>query len=310
MMKIIENTETKPDTGLVAGIGFFDGVHQGHRSLIRQIIQTAQETNRAAAVITFPIHPREILQANFCPQLLNSYSEKLEKLAETGLDYCVSLDFTLELAKLSAKDFLDMLHSKYRVECLYIGYDHRFGHNRTDGSEQYKEYGKQLGIEIIQSHAYAPKGEHISSSVIRSLIKNGSIIKARELLTYPYPLKGLVVEGQKIGRKIGFPTANLMPVDSRKLIPACGVYAVKVKVDNQIYGGMLNIGHRPTVQTGDQLSIEVNLFDFADNLYGKTIELLFFDYLRPERKMSGLDELIEQLKKDKEHALNILLRQS
>ena len=305
-MIVIGERDIERNTELVAGIGFFDGVHLGHRSLIDRIVTTGRELNLSSAVITFSNHPREVLSENQCPLLLTTYEERMEKLAETGLDYCISLPFTKELSEFSARKFLDLLASHYGVRCLYVGYDHRFGHDRNEGFDAYKAYGKELGISVVKAEPYEPDGMHVSSSVIRRLLEEGNINQANRLLSYPYGLWGKVVEGYRIGRKIGFPTANIVPLNAHKIIPASGVYAVKVKIGDTLYGGMLNIGTRPTVHPDAPRNIEVHIFGYSGNLYGENIGILFLAFLRPERKMSDISELSLQLEKDREQAKALL----
>lgn len=202
-MQIIEQPHTIIETGIVAGIGFFDGVHSGHRSLISNIISTAQSRDMSSAVITFRNHPREVLHSDYCPQLINTFEEKINNLSETGLDYCIVLDFTVEMSQMSAFEFIEFLIDNYSLKCLFIGYDHRFGHNRSEGFDDYAKYGKILGIDVLQAKMYMPGEKHInvSSSVIRKLINEGNVSEAALLLNHPYALQGYVISGYQIGRK-------------------------------------------------------------------------------------------------------------
>lgn len=306
-MKIITESNQIERTELVAGIGFFDGVHQGHKYLINNIITCARIENRASSVITFREHPRKILNkhSDFC--LLNSLQEKLDYLAATKVEYCILLDFTEKMSLLSAEQFLKYLYTDFNVRSLVIGYDHRFGRDRAEGFEQYVIYGKRLGMEIVQSTQYAPKETRISSSVIRKLIsEDGNVSEAMNLLSYPYSLKGCVIKGRQVGRKLGFPTANLKP-ENEKVIPRPGVYVVQVKTDDgNIYNGMLNFGKRPTLKNGDDYTIEVHIFNYDGDLYNRNIEVFFLHFMRPEMRFASLDELKEQLRKDKEQAKSLL----
>ena len=298
----------------VATIGFFDGVHRGHRFLIEQVCKVAAERGLASSVITFPVHPRKVMQPDFRPELLTTCDEKVSLLAGTGIDYCIMLDFTLDLACLSAKQFMAILKQDYRVQVLMIGYDHRFGHNRSEGFEDYVCYGKEIGIEVIRAQAYTSDIEigttrniPVSSSLIRKLLHEGEVEIAARCLKYEYFLDGTVVGGYQVGRKIGFPTANLSVDDPDKLIPADGVYAVWVTFDGKTYMGMLNIGVRPTIDNGPNRTIEVNILHFHSNIYDKFIRLTFVKRTRPELKFSSIDELIVQLHKDAEETEAILL---
>ena len=189
---------------------------------------------------------------------------------------------------------------------LVIGYDHRFGHNRTETFEDYCRYGRELGIHIMQATAYTQEQDKVSSSTIRRALLSGDVATARKYLGYSYFLEGTVVDGYKVGRKIGFPTANLRVDFPHKLIPSVGVYAVRVSVNGQNYKGMLNIGYRPTVNNGTNLSIEVHILDFEGDIYSQKIRIEFIDFIRPEAKFSSVDELILQIQKDKESTLLIL----
>lgn len=283
----------------VAAIGFFDGVHLGHRYLIEQVKEEAAKREMHTALITFPIHPRKVMNAEYKPELLTSFDEKSELLETTGIDYCFSLDFTSEISQLTAYNFMrSILKERYNIKVLVIGHDHRFGHNRSEGFNDYCRYGKELGIEVVQARAYHSNEVTISSSVIRRLLHAGNVSQAASYLGYDYFLDGTVIDGYKVGRTIGFPTANLNVRDEDKLIPADGVYAVKVTVSDTTYVGMLNIGHRPTINNGHHRSIEVHILHFHSNIYNQPIRISFVQHIRPEMKFSGKEQLIEQLYKD------------
>ena len=192
----------------------------------------------------------------------------------------------------------DILRDRYRVQTLVIGYDHRFGHNRSEGFEDYCRYGSEMGIEVIRARACVCDDLHISSSVIRKMLHQGEVDRAARCLGYDYFLDGTVVSGYQVGRKIGFPTANLSVDDPDKLVPADGVYAVHVTFDGYTYNGMLNIGTRPTIGNGPERSIEVNILHFHSDIYDKFIRLSFVKYLRPELKFDGIEGLIVQLHQD------------
>lgn len=274
-------------------IGFFDGVHRGHRYLLQQLESLAETTGLSAVAVTFDCHPRQIICKDFVPSLLTTQEEKLRMLSETFSGEVVVLPFTLELSKLTAKEFMQsVLREKLNAKLLLMGYNHRFGHG-GGCPEEYIAWGRDTGIEVIQAKALA--GEKVSSSRIRSLISLGEIEKANAMLGYPYFLTGEVTGGKQIGRQIGFPTANLL-LPEQKILPACGVYAVWVIMpDGTKRGGMLCIGHRPTIESNGELSIEVHIFDFNGNLYGKQICLDFIGNLREERHFASLEELQQQL---------------
>ena len=281
-MQIIRNIPGTLLEPCVATIGFFDGVHTGHRFLIEQVKEVAATRGLRSALITFPVHPRKVMKADYHPELLTTQDEKIALLAETGVDYCIMLDFTPEISLFTARDFMTtILQERYQVQSLVIGYDHRFGHNRS---------------EI-----------HISSSVIRDYLHQGDVKMAARCLGYDYFLDGTVVSGYQVGRKIGFPTANLSVDDPDKLVPADGVYAVQVSFDGCTYAGMLNIGHRPTLNNGMNRSIEVHILHFHSDIYDKFIRISFVQYIRPEMKFDGIEGLIAQLHKDAAAVETLLL---
>lgn len=306
-MEILSDINHQALPPSVATIGFFDGVHRGHRFLIDQVKEVAARDGLCTALVTFPVHPRQVMQVAYRPQLLSSPSEKLELLGTTQVDYCLLLPFTTELSQLSARAFMQLLRDKFNIRTLVIGYDHRFGHNRSESFEDYCRYGKELGIYIVRARAYTDGADKISSSAIRQLLKEGEVGRAARFLGYHYYLDGTVVDGYKVGRKIGFPTANLQVDCDDKLIPAEGVYAVYVYVEDRKQAGMLNIGHRPTVNNGKNVSIEVHILRFSEDIYHKEMRIEFVEYLRPEKKYETIDLLIAQMHKDKEAAAKILL---
>lgn len=306
-MKVISDINHQPLPPSVATIGFFDGVHRGHRFLINQIKEVAAKDGLCSALVTFPVHPRQVIQTSYRPQLLSSPQEKLELLASTGIDYCILLPFTTELSLLSAREFMQLLRDQFNIRTLIVGYDHRFGHNRSESFEDYCRYGEELGIYIVRARAYTDGEDKISSSVIRQLLKEGDVGRAAKFLGYNYYLDGTVVDGYKVGRKIGFPTANLKVDCPNKLIPSEGVYAVYVYVEGKKWAGMLNIGHRPTLNNGTDLSIEVNILHFSDDIYHKEMRLEFVRFLRPEEKYDTVDALIAQMHIDREETARLLL---
>ena len=305
-MNIIRDTHPQALAPSVATIGFFDGVHLGHRHLINQVKMAASLNGWCSSIITFPVHPRQVIQSDYQPLLLSSPEEKIELLASTGIDNCILLPFTRELSQLTAWEFMQLLYDQYKVRMMVIGYDHRFGHNRAETFEDYCRYGRELGIHIMQATAYTQEQDKVSSSVIRRALLSGEVSTATKYLGYPYFMQGTIVSGYQVGRKIGFPTANLQVDFPNKLIPAIGVYAVRVSVNGQSYRGMLNIGHRPTLNNGTNLSIEVHILDFEGNIYNQPMRIEFVDFLRPEAKFNSVEELTLQIQKDKEKATKIL----
>lgn len=300
-MIVVNDAHVLNGQAVVATIGFFDGVHLGHRFLIHELIETAKKEKLPSVVITFPEHPRAVLHSDYQPKLLNSFDEKIEQLSTTGVDYCIILPFTPELSQLPARSFIaGILKDKLCVQTLLIGYDHRFGHNRADGFEQYVQYGTECDINVIQATAFDEGNTSVSSSEIRKLLLEGQVEKARQLLTYPYMLKGTIVSGHKVGRTIGFPTANIQVDEPFKIIPGIGIYAVRVLIDNECHNGMLYIGSRPTLHDGEQITMEVNIFNFNRNIYNNKIEVFFEKYVRDDIKFDSLEALKQQLAADRQ----------
>ena len=271
-------------------------------------MQTAREEGRKSMVITFDRHPREVLHADYQPQLLTTLDERLRLLERTGVDSVAVLHFDESLSKLSAREFMgEVLSRRLHVVKLFIGYDHRFGHNRAEGFDDYVRYGREMGMEVVQNPAFDLEGTHVSSTLCRRYVAAGEMDQATRCLGYPYLLEGRVVPGFQQGRKMGFPTANIELDDSRRLVPASGVYAVKVAVDDvrpEWHLGMMNIGVRPTFG-GTKTTLEVNIFGFYGDLYGRKLQVVFLHRIREERKFGSPEELERQLKKDKQTIIQV-----
>ena len=303
----ISDLQTSPLPPSVATIGFFDGVHVGHRFLVRQVCEVARECHLSSLLITFPVHPRMVMQADYQPRLLSTFDEKCTLLASTEAGYCVALPFTRELAALSAHDFMQqVLRDQLHVHTLVIGHDHRFGHNRAEGFADYVRYGDELGMEIVRADSYQLDDTNISSSVARTSLEAGEVDKAARCLGYDYFLDGHVISGQQIGRTLGYPTANVQVDNPLKLIPADGVYAVRVRTEGHIYKGMLNIGCRPTIDEDTRRTIEVHLFHFVGDLYGRQLSIEFVRRIRGEQKFRNREALTRQLQLDAEACQSVL----
>ena len=330
LMEIIRNIEkTRMLLKSAATIGVFDGVHAGHQQVIKRVILDAKCLCMTSMVITFDRQPRELFDPQFRPQLLTTQAEKEQEIERLGVDFLVVLPFTKEMASLSARDFMaQILKEKLNVKSLQIGYDNRFGHDRTEGFDDYWRYGQELGINVyhgvklsFQDYDFA-----ICSSNIRSLLADdGDIETATIMLEHPYQLSGKVMPGEHIGHLLGFPTANIEPDDPFKVIPAAGVYAVWAQVADQttpnrrllhedaiacsggeVMPAMMNIGTRPTFE-GRNRTLEVNILDFDGNLYGKTILITFVARLREERKFESPEALARQLEEDRKATERCLL---
>lgn len=286
----------------VLTVGTFDGVHLGHRKIIARLHDLAKTISGESVIFTFDPHPRKIVaptENNL--RLLTTLDEKIELFEQSGIDHLIIYPFTPEFAQLTYEEFVEqILVGQIHTKSLVVGYDHKFGKNRKGDFEFLKNCADRLGFQIEKLDVLLMNESHISSTKIREAIQVGDFETANAYLGYPFALHGTVVEGQKLGRMIQFPTANIEASDPDKIIPGYGVYAVQAKVQNQTYLGMLNIGSRPTVNNNaDHRSIEVHLFDFDSDIYGEHLELIFFRKLREEQKFGSIGALKEQLAKDK-----------
>ena len=291
----------------MATMGYFDGVHLGHQYLLNQLRACADSKGKPTLVVTFDNHPRTVLSGKPMP-LLTTTQEKLLLLERQSVDACALLHFTHEMAQMSAKEFMQkILVDWLGVDTLVVGYDHRFGHNRSEGFDDYVRYGKEMGLSIEPAEALRLNGgESVCSSKIRECLSEGSIDKANEYLSRPYFMTGTVVEGRQVGRTIGYPTANLMLDDASKLVPKDGVYAVRVVVnDVHAYNAIMNIGTRPTLNDGRGRTIEIHLLDFSGSLYGARMRVEFIGFIRDERKFDNFEQLKHQISIDKADAIKI-----
>lgn len=294
----------------VATIGVFDGVHKGHQHLINMVVEQARQRGLSSTVITFDRQPRQLFDPTFHPQLLSTLEEKQVVMESLGVDQFVVLPFTKELAGLTARDFMQqILHDRLHVSVLITGYDNRFGYNRAEGFDDYVQYGQEMGIEVLRGDAelMADGLQAVSSSVIRQLLsEEGRVELMPECLTRPYQLSGRIVSGEHIGHRLGFPTANLELLCADKLIPASGAYAVWATLEGQEpRAAMMNIGTRPTFE-GRKQTLEVNILDFDEDIYGQVVQISFMARLRGERRFDSPDALVAQLKEDRKHVERLL----
>ena len=303
-MKIIYSISNfSSSSSTIVTIGTFDGIHVGHQKILKDLIRTAKKENKKSVLLTFFPHPRMVLQKDVSIRLINTIEEKSSLLEKMGLDYLIIHPFSQEFSRLSALDFVrNILANQLNTSRLIIGYDHHFGKNREGNIHQLREYSLLYDFEVEEIPAQDIDNVSVSSTKIRTALKEGRLKTANNYLGYHYMLNGTIVNGKKLGGKIGFPTANLDIKEPYKLIPKTGVYVIKTIIDAVLYTGMMNIGFNPTVE-GKHQTIEAHLFDFNKDLYGKkvTIELLFF--LREEQKFNSIEDLIIQLKLDKVNAL-------
>ncbi len=287
-------------------IGTFDGVHIGHQKIIKKLIEDAKSSNKKSVVLTFFPHPRMVLQQDVSIQLINTIQERTQQFENLGLDYLIIHPFDREFSRLTALDFVrDVLVNKLNIDKLIIGYDHHFGKNREGNIEQLTEYSHLYDFNVEEIPAQDIDDVSVSSTKIRTALLNGQLKTANDYLGYNFSLTGTVVTGEQLGKKIGFPTANIHITEEYKLIPKTGAYVVKSNINGQLVFGMMNIGVRPTV-SGANRTIEVHFFDFNKDIYNQqiTVELLYF--LRDEEKFNSVNELKEQLEKDERNAGDFL----
>ena len=305
-MRVLGENDRLPLGSTVATIGMFDGVHRGHVTLVDFLNQQAEAQNKQSLVITFMRHPRQVLHPNDNLKLIMPLEDRLAQIEALSPDLLLPLEFTPELSKLGSEQFIELLRDRYGVNVLVTGYNHRFGHNNRETFEDYCRHGERLGVKVVKAPEYLGKYAPVSSTIVRGLIAAGRVVDAMHCMGRPFALKGKVVHGFHNGRGLGFPTANVGEVDPQMLLPHNGAYAVLAYIDGQMLQGMANIGKRPTLDNGSKLSIEVNLFDFDEDIYGKEITLEFISFLRLEFKMCGLDELKKQLTHDRDNAKRLL----
>jgi riboflavin kinase/FMN adenylyltransferase len=283
----------------VITIGTFDGVHAGHQHILHELIDQAKQCDGESVLITFDPHPREVLSPSIQKvRLLTNLDEKIHLLQRHGIDHVVVVPFTKAFAQLSAEAYLqDFLVETFHPHTILIGYDHHFGHNRTGDLALLKAHQDTYGYQVVEIPAQVVSELAVSSTKIRENLLEGKVQLARELLANPYFLQGFVKHGDKIGRTLGFPTANIEIHDTRKLIPRQGVYAVWVHLEGERFMGALNIGTRPTFD-GTELRVEVYILDFDREIYGANLQVDFIAYIRPDKKFDSIDALVVQMHQD------------
>ncbi|MHC5308563.1 bifunctional riboflavin kinase/FAD synthetase [Myroides sp. LJL116] len=284
---------------VVATLGTFDGLHLGHQKIIKDLVESAKQMQMESLLLTFFPHPRMVLKKEQDIRLLNTLEEKQQLLDNLGLDNLVVQKFDLEFSSLSAKEFVQqVLVEKFNIAKIIIGYDHRFGKGGTGDIQILKQYGQEFGFEVEEISAKELDSVSISSTKIRKALEQGDIKIANSYLGYNYFFEGTVVKGKQLGRTLGFPTANLVLKYDYKLVPKSGVYVVESVLDGRKVKGMMNVGFNPTFEN-HPYSIEVNYLDFNADLYGKEIQVSILARIRDEQKFASLDELVQQLNKDK-----------
>ena len=292
---------------MVVATGFFDGVHVGHRLVIEQLVAAAAARGDESMVITFWPHPRNVLQKEARSlRLLTTLAQKKQMLCELGVDRVEVLSFTKDFSAMTMEDYLRHIMKEYGATAILLGYDNRIGCDAAD-SDQVARMAERLGLEVIRTEMVPSEaGFAVSSTKIRERLEAGDIKEASKMLGYDYSMHGVVVSGNRLGRTIGFPTANMQLYEPLKLVPGNGVYFVKVNVLDRVFYGMCNIGLRPTVGAGNARTIETNIFGFDEDIYGLDIEVTFISRIREERKFGSLEELKHQLESDRDTCLSLL----
>lgn len=307
-MRVITDNSSINDSGYnIATIGYFDGIHLGHKKILNELVGQAKKRNGESILITFWPHPRNILNPNTSVELLLSNDDKHLFLKNIGIDYLYIIEFTKEFSKISAHSFVqNYIVKKLNVSKLIIGYNHSFGHKREGNFKFLQENIEKYNFEIQEVKKKEIDNKlKISSSSIRDEVRTGKVNVANKMLGYKYYITGEVIKGDGIGKKINYPTANILPINNSKVTPGNGVYVCQVNFDNKNLQGMLNIGKRPTVN-GKERRIELHIFDFNTNIYGKNVKISLITKIRDEIKFNNLNQLKDQLKKDEIKSINIL----
>ena len=301
-MKTIHGIENFPASeGSIVTIGTFDGVHLGHQQILKQLIDTSQQSKLKSVLLTFFPHPRMVLQPDISMHLIQTIEEREKALRKTGLDYLVIHPFSEKFSRLSADDYVkQVLVDKLNVRKVVVGYDHRFGRNRTASLEDMYNYADIYDFEVIEIDAKKIKSTAVSSTKIRKAIDQGDIALANSYLGDPFTLEGVVVHGDKRGRELSYPTANIELQNKHKIIPKQGVYLIQSDIDNQVVYGMMNIGTKPTFDTTNP-SIEVQFFDWNGDLYDQTLQVKLLKWIREEQKFDSVEELQAQIHADERY---------
>jgi len=308
-MRIYTGVESfRPSAKTIVTIGTFDGVHLGHQKLIQRLLQLKKEKGGETTILTFDPHPRKVLFPDQTDlKLITTTAEKCALLEQFGIDNVIVYPFTKAFSGMHAADYIEQIIVKgLHTDTLVIGYDHRFGSNREGNIETLQQVSGKFGFALEEIPARDVDSINVSSTRIRKAIEEGDMETANRFLGYTFFVKGAVVKGKQLGRTIGYPTANIETGDPDKIIPRIGVYAVYTEVRGQRYKGMLNVGINPTTDSDNRIKVEVNIFDFDQEIYGDTIKVEFVKYIRDEKKFSGLDELKAALAQDKIDTLRIL----
>ncbi len=291
----------------VLTIGTFDGVHQGHKAILQEVVNHAKQVDGESVLLTFEPHPRKLLFPDQPLGIITPLHQKLKLISEAGIEHIVVVPFTKEFASLSAQEYIEQfLVGIFHPKSIVIGYDHRFGHDRKGDLKLLEKCALEGGYQLTEIPPQLIEDAAVSSTKIRLAVTEGRMEDASHMLGRNYSFSGIVMHGNKLGRKLGYPTANLKPDEAEQIIPAVGIYAIRAVYDGRQYNGMLSIGYNPTVTDSRDIKIEANLFDFDKEIYGETLEIFLVKKLRDEQKFHSLEALKVQLNKDKEDTLMVL----
>ncbi len=307
-MAVFFNIQHLPDfKNAVLTIGTFDGVHKGHKAILREVVRHAKTVSGESVLLTFEPHPRKLLFPDQPLGIITPLDQKLQLINDTGIEHIVVVPFTKEFSELSAQKYIEQfLVNIFHPHSIVIGYDHRFGQDRIGDLHLLEQYAPIYNYELIEIPEQLIDEAAVSSTKIRNAIREGRMEDARQMLDRNYTIRGTVIHGNKIGRTLGYPTANILPENKEQIIPSLGIYAIQAIYDGRQYNGMLSIGYNPTVTDKKELRIEANLFDFDKEIYGDALEIAFIKKLRDEQKFNSLEALKEQLHKDKEETLRVI----
>lgn len=307
-MRVIRQLdETVKFNAPILTLGTYDGVHLGHQEIIKALVDRAKSKGVESVLFTFDPHPRKVLYPDTnSVQLIDTIDEKLGKLEKLGLDTVILFPFTHAFSRLSAMEFVrDVLVHKIGVSEVHIGHDHHFGKNREGSFHELSELGELFNFKVHQIGPIQAHDVTISSTKIRNAIVAGEIQTAHDYLGVPFKISGKVLQGKQLGRTIGFPTANIGDIDTDKILPKNGVYAVQVTLDSKKYKGVMNVGVKPTVTENNQVTLEVYIFEFEQDIYYKELTVEFIQYIREEKRFDNLDELVNQIREDEKAAITI-----
>ncbi len=306
-MAVFFDIQHLPDfKNAVITIGTFDGVHKGHKTILAEVVNHARQVNGESVLLTFEPHPRKLLFPDQPLGIITPLDQKLQLITESGIEHIVVVPFTREFAGLSAEEYIErFLVGIFHPKSIVIGYDHRFGHDRKGDLKLLEKCAQQGGYELMEIPAQLIDDAAVSSTKIRHAITEGRVEDASHMLGRNYSITGTVIHGNKLGRTIGYPTANLKPTDPEQTIPAVGIYAIQAVYNGSQYNGMMSIGYNPTVTDTKDIKIEANLFDFDEDIYGRVLEISFLKRLRDELKFDSVEALKQQLHNDKEETLKL-----